>query len=869
MPSLARSIPAVLLAALSTPALVAQQPAAGSRRVIAVPVASDAIRLDGRLDEPAWRNVTPAAGFTQREPAEGSPASEPTEVRFLITGDALLIGARMSSSAAASIRPLVGRRDAELPTEELFISLDTRGDRLTAYSFVVTPGATRRDVFHPNDNLDSQDESWDPVWEVYTAVDADGWTAEARIPLTQLRFGSGNDQEWGVNLIRTIPSRNESSHWVLVGRNETGWSSRMGRLAGLGTLRTPARLEVTPYVALEGTRIGTVDASDPFSERTSGTFRGGADLKLGLGSSLTLDATINPDFGQVEVDPAEVNLTAFETFFEERRPFFVEGRNLFGGRNTFYSRRIGAPPIGSADAPYAESADNTTILGAAKVTGRMASGLSLGTLTAVTAEEEVRTFDPSIGYGRAVVAPRTLHGIVTTQQELGRNRSTVRASLTAVERDLDPGSPLAAILLRRAYTGLLDGRWRWAGGAYDVSAYLVGSWVEGSPEAVLAQQRSSRRYFQRPDADHVELDPNRTSLSGAYFGINHSKMAGDWLWDVDFESATPGVELNDIGFLGNADYRYLSGNLRHRETTPGRSFHNWTVGVEGTGIWNTGGVRTFVESGVFGGVTWKNFWSSDVAVEYSPRAMDDGITRGGPLMESPATWRFDFESETRSSAPTMATLSVSTERDELSGWSVEVEAGVRLRPGTRWEIRVEPSWSRSVTARQYVTTRPGGGAATYGNRYLFAELSRSEISAEIRGSLAITPELTVEGYFQPFASGGQYADFGELVAARTSELRRYGSDGASIVRADGRYTVTDGTTSFTFRDPNFNIRSFRSNLVLRWEWRPGSTAYLVWQQNRFEARDPDQRVGPGGLFQALGAAGDNVVAFKVSYWLSR
>ncbi len=845
------------------------QSSAGPPEVRAALVAADEVRLDGRLDEPAWQRGTPATDFTQREPAEGRAASEPTEVRFLVTEDALLIGARMRSRDAASIRPLVGRRDSGLPTEELFISLDTRGDRLTAYSFVVTPGGTRRDLFHPSDNLGAQDESWDPVWEVETSVDAEGWTAEVRIPLTQLRFGSGNDLTWGVNLIRTIPARNESSYWVLVGRNQTGWSSRMGRLTGLGALRAPARLEVTPYLALEGTRIGTVDATDPFSERTSGTFRGGADLKLGLGSSLTLDATINPDFGQVEADPAVVNLSAFETFFEERRPFFVEGSNLFGGRSTFYSRRIGAPPAGSAGAPYAESVGNTTILAAGKVTGRMPSGLSIGALTALTAEEEVRTFDPVAGHGRAVVAPLTAYGIVTTQQEIGRNRSTARASLTAVQRNLEPGSALAAILLDRAYTGLLDGRWRWAGGAYDVSAFLVGSYVEGSPEALLLQQRSSRRYFQRPDADYVELDPTRTALSGAYFGINHSKMAGSWLWDIDFEYATPGIELNDIGFLSNADYQYLGANLRHRQTRPGRTFHNWVVGVEGTGIWNTGGVRTFVETGVFGEVTWKNFWSSEFAVEYSPRAMDDGITRGGPLMEAPAAWRFDFDTETRSSAPTMAGFFVETERDELSGWSVDVGAGIRLRPGTRWEVRIEPMWSRSVTPRQFVTTRSGGGAATYGGRYLFAELSRSEVSAEIRASVAITPELTVEGYFQPFASSGQYTAFGELAAARSFDLRRYGSDGTTITRANGTYTVTDGDATLSFGDPNFNIRSFRSNLVLRWEWRPGSTAYLVWQQNRFESRDPDQRVGTGGLFQALGAAGDNVVAFKVSYWLSR
>jgi hypothetical protein len=860
---------AVLVLTVLAGGSLAAQSASPPRAVAAGHVAADLIALDGRLDEPAWASASPARGFVQREPNEGSPAADDTEVRFLLTDGALLVGARMHSATPGAIRPLVGRRDSGMPTEELFISFDTRRDRVTAYSFSVTPGGTRGDLFHPSDNLGSQDESWDPVWEVHTAIDSGGWTAEVRIPLTQLRFDAGEDQAWGVNLIRTVPTRNETSYWVLVGRSETGWASRMGSLTGLGSLRAPRRLEFVPYTAFEGTRAGTVDPGDPFSRRTSGTWRAGADLKLGLGPSLTLDATINPDFGQVEADPAVVNLSAFETFFDERRPFFVEGSNLFGGRNTFYSRRIGAAPAGSVDAAYAESAGNSTILGATKVTGRVPSGLSVGALTALTARERVRSFDPATGFGDAIVAPATGFAIVTAQQELGRDRSTVKASVTAVHRDVDIGSPLGATLARRAYTGLLDSRWRWAGGRYDVSAFVVGSRVEGSPEAILAQQRSSRRYFQRPDADHVTLDPTRTSLSGIFAGINHSKMAGNWLWDVDYEYSAPGVELNDLGFQGSADYHFIGGNVRHRQTRPGSLFHNWTLGVEQSSIWNTGGVHNFAESGVFGEVTWKNFWSSEFAVEYSPRAFDDGATRGGPLMEMPAEWRFDLEAETRSSERTLVEAFFSGSRDDLDGWEAEFGVGVRFRPGTRWQVSLEPSISRSVNARQYVTARPGGPPATYGTRYLFARIDRSEVAAQLRASVAITPELTFEGYVEPFASSGQYTAFGELAAARTLDLRRYGTDGTSIVLADGRYTVTDGAEELGFGDPDFNIRSFRSNLVLRWEWRPGSTAYLVWQQDRFEARDPGRRVGPGGLFQALGARGDNVIALKISYWLAR
>jgi hypothetical protein len=466
-------------------------PQSTPRTVTAVRLAGPVPHIDGRLDESAWQRAQPASEFVQLEPIEGAPAPEDTEVRFLYADDALYIGARMLSRDPAAIRTLVARRDTDVPSEQLVISFDTHQNRTTAYTFAITPGGIRTDYFHPSDSRGARDHSFDPVWEVATAVDSAGWTAEIRIPFTQLRFNAGAEQVWGVNLTRSVPDRNEQTFWVLVRRNEQGWSSRMGTLEGIRGIRPSRRIEVLPYVAAEGNRASDVDPVDPFTSQVDGTGRMGADLELGLGPALTLNATINPDFGQVEADPAVVNLTAFETFFSERRPFFTEGSNLFGGRGTFYSRRIGARPSGSAGAPYAESVDNSTILGAAKVTGRTSGGFSLGALGAATARERVRTYDPSSDtFGDATIAPFTMYGIVTGQQEFGRDRSTLKASVTAVERDLEDGGPLASILTRRAWTGLLDGRWRWAGGRYDVSAYVVGTRVEGDSAAILRLQRS-------------------------------------------------------------------------------------------------------------------------------------------------------------------------------------------------------------------------------------------------------------------------------------------------------------------------------------------------------------------------------------------
>jgi hypothetical protein len=868
---------AIVVAMLTIPAprvgVAAQSPpinGATVRAVSAVRMDHDVLRVDGRLDEPAWTGAQPLSGFTLREPTEGAPAPDDTEVRFLYTEDALYVGARMHQRDPSLLRRLVARRDRATPSEHLTVSLDTRQDRRTAYSFAVSVAGVRSDYFHGSDFEDARDYSFDPVWEVATVVDSLGWTAEIRIPFTQLRFNPANQQTWGLNVVRSVPGRNEVAYWTLVRRNETGWASRMGQLHGIQGIRPSRRIELSPYVAGNATRTGAVDPENPFVDRYQGRVRAGADLKMGLGPNLTLDATFNPDFGQVEADPAEVNLTAFETFFSERRPFFVEGSDLFGSRGTFYSRRIGSRPPGSAGAPYAEPVENSTILGAAKLTGRLPSGLAIGALSAVTATERVATFDPGTNsFGTATVAPLTGYGVLTARQEFGRDRSTVAATMTAVERDLEAGSSLAAVAARRAYTGVVDTRIRWAGGRFDMSAYAGFSHVRGDSLAILGLQRSPRRYFQRPDADHVEVNASHTSLTGVIAGINHSKLAGSWLWDIDYYLESPGFEPNDIGSLGAGDDQAVIADLVYRQTQPGRLFHTWSLGAFQFTEWNLGGTRTLTQGALFGNLTFKNFWRSYAQALVQPRALSDNLTRGGPLMRTPRTWGLDLELANQRGARTGFGTELTGRWDELDGSLVEAEATVSLRPASQWEVTLASRYTRSVTSRQYVTTRGGGAAATFGSRYVFAYVDRSELAQQLRLSYALQPDLTLEAYVEPFASSGRYRDFGELVAARTNDLRTYGSDGTTLTRdSTGGYVVTDGTQSFTLGDPDFDVRSLRSNVVLRWEWRPGSTLYLVWQQNRFQQERPTGNVGAAGLWEAFGAPGDNFVALKASYWLA-
>ena len=857
------------LVLLNAPTAIAQTPAP-AKSVGAGRIEGQSPKVDGRLDEAEWARATPATGFILREPIEGAPAPEPTEIRFLYSNDALYVGARMLSNSPSSIKRLVGRRDGEVPSEQLIVSFDSRADRRTAYTFAITPGGVRTEYFHPADFEDDRDYSYDPVWEADTSVDSTGWTAEMRIPFTQLRYNPGPGQVWGVNIVRLVPDRNESSYWILVGREETGWSSRMGQLEGLVDLPRSRRIELSPYVA-GNARLGrTVAEADPFNDRYEAQARAGGDLKMGLGPNLTLDATFNPDFGQVEADPAEVNLTAFETFFDERRPFFLEGSDLLGGRGTFYSRRIGASPPGFASGDYVESADNTTILGAAKVTGRLPSGLSIGALTALTARERVRTFDTlSSTFDETLVAPLAFYGIATARQEVGQNRSIIGASFTVVERDVEPGSVLASLVARHAYTGLVDGRLRWAGGRYDLSAYVGYSHISGDSTAILRQQRSPRRYFQRPDAGHVEVDLSRTSLAGFQAGINHSKLAGSWRWDIDYAQEAPGLELNDMGSLGSADDRFLSGDIRYRQSTPGRLFHNWEMGLAETAEWNFDGDRTFLALGYFAEATFKNFYNAEFDVNFLPRAQSDAQTRGGPLMQTPSAWQVGLELSSRDGASTTWSIETFTRKDELDGLLLETEIGLGFRPGTRWELSLDAEYNRNVPLRQYVTTLGGGSAATFGSRFIFARLELSEIVARLRLSYAITPDLTVEGYLEPFASSGRYSRFGELAQPATFDLLRYGTGGTSIgAQGDTAYIVTQGANQFEFENPNFDVRSLRSNLVVRWEWNPGSTLFLVWQQSRESEGFPRRDVGIGGLWDSFRIPGDHFLAVKASYWIA-
>ena len=845
----------------------------------AVRITGEPPRIDGNLDDPAWSRAPVISDFVQKIPVEGAAPSVATEVRLLYDDDALYVGARLRRSDPSAIRTSITRRDGDSDAEVFTVSLDTYLDKRTAYSFSLSSGGVRGDFYHSQDSEDSGREAqFDPVWSGSARVDAEGWTAEMRIPFSQLRFNAAAEQVWGLQLTRNVADKSERAQWVLIPVSAAGFASRFGRLEGIAGIPPARRLELLPYVASDLTYRANVNPLNPFNQRAGA--RAGGDLKLGLGPNLTLDATINPDFGQVEADPAVVNLTAFETVFEERRPFFIEGNELLTGRGQsfigrpswFYSRRIGAAPRGIAIGDFVNSPTNTTIVSAAKISGRLPSGLSVGALAALTPREYAQTFTlASDSIGQVAVEPPSAFGVLRLQQEFGSQQSNVGVSLTQVHRSLDNRGGLQQLLPGNAVAGGADWKLRYMQGMYEVTGWVGGSYVQGDPASITRLQRNSAHYFQRPDQDHISFDPTRTSLTGTSASVRLDKNAGRFtLGGIQLSARSPGFEINDAGQMRSGDDVDFNADIQLRDTKPHRNFRFINFGTSTQAGWNFGGIRQYLRVNESGQITLHNFLRLSASGTLHVASLSDDLTRGGPLIATPGAYQVSAQVASRANVPTTWTARTVYFDDEFGGWRWEASGGLTVRPASQWQASMDPSYSRSVESRQYVSTRTGGSAATFGQRYIFSYIERSTLSARFRLNYAFTPNFTAEGYAEPFAASGRFFDFGELLAARSKSLRVYGRSGTGTTitsDASGTSTVRDGSDTFTLPALDFNRLSFRSNLVLRWEYLPGSTAFLIWQQSRADNTAAGTLINPRDLLDATRAAGDNFFVVKVSYWL--
>jgi len=873
--SITRCALTAILAVAAAQAVSAQSPVKSTR---ASRLTGPPPQIDGILDDAAWASAPVITDFVQKDPDEGKAPTVETQVRLLYDNDALYVSARMLRPDAGAIRRSISRRDTDSDAEVFMISLDPYLDRQTGYSFSINSGGVRGDWYHPQDQEGGREAQYDPVWIAHSRVDDQGWSAEMRIPFSQLRFNAGEPQVWGLQLTRNMPDKNEKNQWVMIPRDVAGFFSQFGNLEGIAGIPPARRLELLPYVTGGLTYRANVDSGNPFEKKSSG--RVGGDLKMGLGPNLTLNAAVMPDFGQVEADPADVNLSAFETVFAERRPFFTEGDEALTGLAQnfiqrpvyFYSRRIGAPPRGSTSGDFVKQPSNTTLLAATKVTGRLRSGLSIGALAAVTPREYARVYDSLPDTFDAIaVEPPNAFAVVRLQQDFGMQQSNAGINLTHAHHFVGGRDGLQDILSRNAFAGGVDWKLRSQQGTYELTGFIGGSYVEGDSNAIARLQRGSAHYFQRPDQDHIRYNPGRTSLSGYTLSLRHDKNAGRFtLWGIQLLARSPGFEINDLGRMQTADDIDFNADVILRDTKPHTSYRFYQFQTTTRSGWNFGGVRQYSSISENSSVTFNNFTRATLNINYNFRSLSDVLTRGGPLMGTPRSVNISSSFTSRPNRPVTWSVNVNHADDELGGWSWTARATLSVRPGTRWQASVDPTYTRSADARQYVTSRSDGSAATFGSRDIFAFVERSQLSARFRLNYAVTPNFTVEAYAEPFAASGKYSRFGELSAPRSRTLREYGGTGTgtAIVRnADSSYTVTDGANSFSLSNLDFNRLSFRSNLVLRWEWLPGSTAYLIWQNNRQKSTPYGTVVNAGRLFDAISAAGDNFLALKVSYWI--
>jgi len=867
------SLPALALLAATT--AYAQGTDGGTaKRATIIRVAEGAIRLDGRLDDRAWEQAAAVSDFTQKEPVEGAAPTERMEVRFAYDDDAVYVGARMYSSNPSTIQAPLGRRDnLGAQAEQFFVSLDTYQDRRTAYTFGVSASGVRLDRYHPRDDEESADAGFDPVWEARTAIDEQGWTAELWIPFAQLRFIDRVDQVWGLNIARFTPTLDEEDYWVVVPRTQRAWASRFGVLEGIQGVRPSKRIELLPVVVGSTTLNGNRDLRNPFDDGRTMLGRVGADFKMGLGPSLTLEATFNPDFGQVEADPAEVNLTAFATRFPERRPFFTEGARLMTTPNQskfFYSRRIGARPVGPASGDYVDYPDTATIIAAGKITGRLPSRTSIGILGAVTSAETARTA-PAAGspLTKIRVSPSVTYGVGRVQQEFGQLGSTVSAQVAMLHRNVDAGDPLADLLARNAITYGADTLLRFKGGEYELVWAGLGTFVSGDAKAIENIQRAPEHYMQRPDKSYGLLDPSRTSLSGYSQTMTFTRISGrHWLFGVSSIYDTVAFEGNQVGQMNGADGIQPSVNVTYRETRPGRVFRNYSIRLSQQNEWNHGWNRQTGTVGSTVNLTWLNFWTSSVSVTRLFRGEDARLTRGGPLMGIPRGWNFSASFGNSVTAQTRWTGSAGATRNELGGKTRRASGSFSFRPGPRWQLSIAPSYERLIDAQQYVSTLGGGRPETFGSRYVFAYIERSTFSSEFRMGFTLKPDVNVDVYAEPFAASGRYYDYGELLAPGSLQRITYGTSGTTLEIDDkNARTVRAQSSVFALPNRDFNVRSFQSNVVLRWEWRPGSTMYVVWQQNRDAREAIGSRVDLADMFRSIRAAGSNIFLVKTSFWL--
>jgi len=847
---------------------------------------SEPIQIDGRLDEAAWKRAG-ANGFIQNDPQDGQPSTEQTEVWIAFDDKALYVAARCLDSEPDRIVSRLGRRDSQMESDWFSFAVDPYFDKRTGYLFSINPAGSIMDETLSNDV--GSDSSWDGVWEARSAIGADGWSVEMKIPFNQIRFAKMDEYVWGVNFRRVIQRKNETASFSWCPKSEQAFVSKFARMEGLKGITPGAHVEITPYVTGQA-QFRPEEQGNPFETGHKAAANFGFDVKLGVSSNLTLDASVNPDFGQVEVDPAVVNLSAYETQYSEKRPFFIEGSSIFNGFGRggiyfnaninwpnptfFYSRRIGRAPQGYITRDgYASFPDRSTILGAAKLTGKL-GGWNIGFINALTAREYAQIEDGGLRYEEAV-EPSTYYGVLRAQKDIAEGRHGIGFMLTGVARNIEDPT-LAGIMNRNAFGLAVDGfSFLDAAKNWVIGGWVGGTRIAGSIEDILRVQNSSIHYFQRPDATHVEVDPAATSLSGWGTRFNIAKQNGTLVILFSLGALSPGFNPNDAGYqAGTSDVINVSFIPGLNLTKPGKVFQQVLVGGGPFANWDFGGNNVgkggiIIVEGLF-----KNFWSFNATIFGSGGTLNNRLTRGGPLAWSPGGFMTDFNLTTdgRKRLVLEGYGNISDSGRDGHAWTSQLT--FRWKPAPNVSFSIGPAYSKEVNETQWVGKFTDAQmTSTFGKRYVFSRLEQEMVFSEIRLNWTFTPRLSLQAYLQPFIAVGAYSRFKELVRPGEYVYNVFGENGSSIAFADDRYSVDpDGegpAAAFDFGNPDFNMKSLRGTIVLRWEYLPGSLLYFVWTQNRADYANAGNLRLRRDLGDLLTAPGDNIFMIKASYRWSR
>ncbi|GHN02008.1 hypothetical protein WSM22_34970 [Cytophagales bacterium WSM2-2] len=794
-------------------------------------------KIDGVLNDPAWEQVPWGGGtFRQRDPDAGADPSVQTYFKILYDAKNLYVAFRCVDPEPDKIVERMSRRDG-FDGDWVEINIDSYADKRSAFSFTSSVSGVKGDEYVSN-NGDNWDASWDPIWYLKTSINNEGWAAELRIPLSQLRFTNKPEHTWGFQIMRNFFRNQERSIFQYIPPTTPGYVHLFAELRGVKGIKPQKQLEIQPYVVTKAETFQK-EEGNPFMTGQSSNATVGLDAKIGITSDVTLDLTVNPDFGQVEADPSRVNLTAFELFFQERRPFFIEGNNTlnypltdFSTNNLFYSRRIGRSPQGSVETgpnDFVNVKSRTTILGAAKLTGKNKKGFSWGILESVTKPEQAQI--SNLGVSRyQTVEPMTNYFVSRAQQDINKGNTIIGGMFTATNRKID--NKELDWLRTDAYTGGLDFIHNMKNRKYYLSAKTFMSHVEGSRQAMLETQTSSERYFQRPDNHHVGLDSTRRSLTGTGGAVLIGKRSGRLVYDFGFSWLSPQLELNDIGFLLQTDLIKQWSLLQYRVPNPAGIFRSQYYNFYQSHLWDFGWRNLSMDQEVNWEWQFQNLWGFGGGVAYNEHSVSNADLRGGPALLYPGniqSWMWASTDRRKKFYINVSPSWLWGNNNYLQNTNLDVT--ITYRPTNALNISIAPSYSYNRNEMQYVAT-----AAVAGDpRFLVGEINQTTIRVALRMTYMITPNLSIQYWGQPFGTSGAYSNFKYITDASAAEYHnRYTTlPTNSLTLNDTNYQVDEnnkGSVDYTFSKPDFNIGQFRSNMVMRWEYIPGSTLFLVWTQ---------------------------------------